>query len=112
MIGMNFWAFLVLLVTGAIAAAVVHYVARYRFLERFDGFLAKVIAGWVGAWLGSPIIGHWFERVKIANIYLIPALLGAFAGAFIVVASGKALAEALAPIVISGTESRETKKVA
>ena len=89
MIGMNFWAFLVLSVAGVIAAAVVHYIARYRFLEGFDGLLSKVIAGWVGAWLGSPLIGHWFERVKIANIYLIPALLGAFAGAFVVVATGR-----------------------
>jgi uncharacterized membrane protein YeaQ/YmgE (transglycosylase-associated protein family) len=112
MIGMNFWAFLVLLVAGLVAAAVIHYVARYRFLEGFDGFLAKVIAGWVGAWLGSPILGHWFEAVKIANIYLIPALLGAFAGAFVVVASAKAMAKAIAPTIISGVESRETRKAA
>ena len=112
MIGMHFWAFLVLLVAGAIAAAVVHYVARYRLLEGFDGFLGKVIAGWVGAWLGSPILGHWFGRVKIANIYLIPALLGAFAGAFAIVATAKAMAKALAPTVISGAESHEARKAA
>lgn len=112
MIGMNFRAFLVLLVAGVIAAFVIHYVARYRFLEGFDGFLAKVITGWVGAWLGSPIIGHWFERVKIANIYLIPALLGAFGGAFVVVATAKARAKALAPTIIPGVESRETRKAA
>jgi uncharacterized membrane protein YeaQ/YmgE (transglycosylase-associated protein family) len=112
MIGMHFWAFLVLLVAGVIAAAVIHYVARYRFLEGFDGFLRKVIAGWVGAWLGSPIIGHWFERVKIANIYLIPALLGAFVGAFVAVAIPKVIAKALAPTIISGAESHETRKAA
>ena len=112
MIGMHFWAFSVLLVAGVIAAAVIHYVARYRFLEGFDGFLRKVIAGWVGAWLGSPIIGHWFERVKIANIYLIPALLGAFVGAFVAVAIPKVIAKALAPTIISGAESHETRKAA
>ncbi|HZP00711.1 MAG TPA: hypothetical protein VFD30_10490 [Terriglobia bacterium] len=110
MIGMNFWAFLVLLVAGIVAAAVIHYVARYRFLEGFDGFLGKIIAGWIGAWLGSPVLGHWFERVKIANVYLIPALLGAFAGAFAVVASGKALAKMLAPRVNPGAEVREFRK--
>jgi uncharacterized membrane protein YeaQ/YmgE (transglycosylase-associated protein family) len=94
MIGMNFWAFLVLLVAGLIAAAVLHYVICYRFLEGFDGAVGKLIAGWLGAWLGSPVMGHWFERAKLADIYLIPALLGAFAGAFVVVASGKALAKA------------------
>lgn len=96
MIGMSFWAFLVLLVTGLISAAVLHYILRYRVLECFDGFLAKVIAGWLGAWLGSPVLGHWFERVKLANIYLIPALLGAFAGAFALAASWKALAKVFA----------------
>jgi uncharacterized membrane protein YjjB (DUF3815 family) len=37
---------------------------------------------------------HWFEKVRLANIYLIPALVGTFAGAFVVAASGKALARA------------------
>jgi hypothetical protein len=32
--------------------------------------------------------------MKLANIYLIPALVGAFAAAFVVVSSGKALAKA------------------
>jgi uncharacterized membrane protein YeaQ/YmgE (transglycosylase-associated protein family) len=112
MIGMNFGGFFVLLVAGVIAAAVVHYVAGYRFLEGIDGFLGKVIVGWAGAWLGSPVLGHWFERVKIGNIYLIPALLGAFAGAFVVVATAKAVAKAFAPSIISGAESPEIRKAA
>jgi uncharacterized membrane protein YeaQ/YmgE (transglycosylase-associated protein family) len=91
---MNFLAFLVLLVAGVIAAAVIHYLIRYRFLEGLDGFLGKLIAGWVGAWLGSPVLGHWFERVKVADIYLIPTLVGEFAGAFCVVAFWKAVAKA------------------
>jgi uncharacterized membrane protein YeaQ/YmgE (transglycosylase-associated protein family) len=94
MIGMNFRALLILFVAGLIAAGVLHYVIRYRFLDGFDGFVGKCIAGWVGAWLGSPVLGHWFERAKLANVYLIPALLGAFVGAFVVVAIGKALAKA------------------
>jgi uncharacterized membrane protein YeaQ/YmgE (transglycosylase-associated protein family) len=94
MIGMNFWGFLVLLVAGLIAATVLHYVICYRFLEGFDGAVGKLIAGWLGAWLGSPVLGHWFEPAKLANIYLIPALLGAFVGAFVVAATGKALAKA------------------
>ncbi len=94
MLRTNFAAFLVLLVAGLIAAAVIHYLIRYRFLEGLDGFLGKLIAGWVGAWLGSPVLGHWFERVKFANIYLLPALVGAFAGAFSVAAFWKAMAKA------------------
>ena len=94
MIGMSFWAFVVLLVAGLIAAGVLHYVVRYRFLEGLDGFVAKWIAGWLGAWLGSPVLGHWFERVKLADIYLIPALLGAFAASFALAAAYKAHAKA------------------
>ncbi len=94
MLGMNFGAFLVLLVAGLIAAVVIHYLIRYRFLEGLDGFLGKCIAGWVGAWLGSPVLGHWFERVKVADIYLVPALVGAFAGGFSVAAFWKAMAKA------------------
>jgi len=110
MIGMTFGPFLVLLVAGLVAAVVMHYLVRYRFLEEIDGFVGKVIAGWVGAWLGSPVIGHWFESVKIANIYLIPALLGAFASAFIVTAVGKALAKAFAPRAASGTQGQDVRR--
>ncbi len=110
MIGISFGAFLVLLVAGVIAAAVIHYPIGYRFLEGFDGFLAKVIAGWTGAWLGSPIFGHWFEQVKFLNIYLIPALLGAFVGAFIITAAGKALAKMFASRVTSGVERQDVER--
>ena len=110
MVGMTFGGFLVLLVAGLVAAGVMHYLVRYRFLEGFDGFVGKVIAAWVGAWLGSPVLGHWFEPVKLANIYLIPALLGAFAGAFVVAVTGKALVKALAPRASSGAEPGEIGK--
>jgi len=97
MIGMSFWAFLVLLVAALIAAVVLHYLICYRFIEGFEGFLGKVGSGWVGAWLGSPVLGHWFEPVKLTGIYLIPALLGAFAGAFTITATWKARAKISAP---------------
>jgi uncharacterized membrane protein YeaQ/YmgE (transglycosylase-associated protein family) len=97
LIGMDFSAFLVLLVAALIAAVVLQYVIGYRFIEGFEGFLGKVGSGWVGAWLGSPVLGHWFESVKIAGIYLIPALLGAFAGAFTITATWKARAKIGAP---------------
>jgi len=95
--GMSFWAFLVLLVAALIAAVVLHYLICYRFIEGFEGFLGKVGSGWVGAWLGSPVLGHWFEPVKLTGIYLIPALLGAFAGAFTITATWKARAKISAP---------------
>ena len=94
MIGMHFGAFLTLLIVSGIGAAVVHYGFRYRVLEGLDGFLGKWIVGWIAAWIGSPVLGYWFGPVKIADVYLIPALLGAFAGSFMATATCKALARA------------------
>ncbi|HKV04682.1 MAG TPA: hypothetical protein VJO53_06200 [Candidatus Acidoferrales bacterium] len=80
MIGMNFGGFVTLLILGLIAGLVIHFIIRYRMLGGFDGFMSKWIAGWIGGWLGSPVLGHW--GFQIQNIYVIPALVGAFIGAF------------------------------
>lgn len=80
MIGMNFAAFLTLLILGLIAGVVMHFVIRYRMMASADGFFAKWIAGWIGAWLGSPVLGY--RGFHIQNVYIIPALIGAFIGAF------------------------------
>ena len=61
-----------------------------------DGFLGKWIAGWFGAWLGSPVFGHWFEMAKVGDVYGVPALLGAFVGSFATPAIWKATARAFA----------------
>ena len=106
MIGMGFGAFAVLLIAGLVASFVVHYVIRYRFFEGFDGFLGKWTIAWIGAWLGSPVLGHWFEPLKVENVYLVPALLGALAGAFFVTVTGKALAKAFGHEVATITEKR------
>jgi uncharacterized membrane protein YeaQ/YmgE (transglycosylase-associated protein family) len=82
MIGMHFMSFLTLLLLSLFAALIVHYAIRYRFLRGFDGFLWKWIVGWVGAWLGTPVLGMWFDGFKVGSVYIIPALLGAFIGAF------------------------------
>jgi uncharacterized membrane protein YeaQ/YmgE (transglycosylase-associated protein family) len=100
MIGMNFASFLTLLLISLIAALVVHYAIRYRFLEGVDGFLAKWIAGWMGGWLGSPVFGHWFSGAQIGEVYIIPAILGAFVGAFVPAALWKARAAALRPRLV------------
>jgi uncharacterized membrane protein YeaQ/YmgE (transglycosylase-associated protein family) len=93
MIGMDFGAFLVLLVASVIAAFVIHYLFRYRVLTGFDGFLGKWIVGWIGAWLGSPVLGYWFGPFQLAHVYLIPVLIGAFAAAFGTTSFCKALAQ-------------------
>ncbi len=45
LIGMSFLSFLILLILSAIAAAVLHWVFRYRLCSGIDGFL--------GQWIGS-----------------------------------------------------------
>ena len=80
MIGMSFPAFLVLLILSAIAAAVVHWGFRYRLFDGWDGYLGQWMVAWVGAWLGPPVLGHWF--VMISGIYIVQAFVGGLAGAF------------------------------
>ncbi len=82
LIGMAFPSFLILLILSAIAAAVIHWGFRYQLSKGIDGFMGQWIVAWLGAWLGPAVLGHWFEGAILANIYVIPALIGAFAGAF------------------------------
>jgi uncharacterized membrane protein YeaQ/YmgE (transglycosylase-associated protein family) len=88
MIGMHFGPFLALLIIGVIAAVVMHWVIRYRKLTGFDSFMGKWILGWIGGWLGSPVFGHWGPHTS--SVYIIPALLGAFSGAFLLTLSVRA----------------------
>lgn len=75
MLGMSFVSFAVLLVIGAVVAVVYHHILGYRFLEGNDALFGKLIVGWFGAWLGSPVLGYW--SWKIENLYIVPAILGA-----------------------------------
>jgi uncharacterized membrane protein YeaQ/YmgE (transglycosylase-associated protein family) len=91
MLGMSFLSFLVLTVIGAVVASVYHYAFRYRFLEGMDALFGKLIVGWFGAWLGSPVLGYWFWKVE--NVYIVPALLGAMAAIHLNVLAWKAMAK-------------------
>lgn len=94
MIGMHFGGFITVLWTSVIGAVVVHYILRYKFLGGIDGFFGKWVAAWICAWLASPVLGHWFGHLVIAGVYLIPAIIGGFVGAFSVTAVLKAWAKA------------------
>src|SRR5690349_17941275 len=82
LIGMPFGSFLLLLVLSGIAAAIIHWGFRYRLFQGMDGFFGQWMIAWVGAWLGPPVLGYWFHDAMAEGIYLIPAFLGALAGAF------------------------------
>ena len=92
MVGMSLCSFLVLLVIAVVVAVAFHYALRYRFLEGLDSFLGKIAVGWLGGWLGSPVLGHWL--FKIGDIYVIPAIVGAIAAVFLNIVGWKALAKA------------------
>jgi uncharacterized membrane protein YeaQ/YmgE (transglycosylase-associated protein family) len=77
MIGMDFVSFLILLAIGVVVALIVHYVLKVRVRTGFISFLGSVVWGWVGAWLGSPVFGHWAFNYE--EVYVIPAILGSFA---------------------------------
>ncbi len=79
MIGMDFVSFLILLIISVVISAIMHYGFKYYVRPTFDSFVTKVIFGWLGAWLGSPVLGHWFSGLAYENVYIIPAILGCLA---------------------------------
>lgn len=76
MIGMDFTSFLILLIISIVVAAILHYGLRYYVTPGLGSFCSKIIIGWVGAWLGSPVLGHWWEGLNYGQIYYVPAILG------------------------------------
>ena len=84
MIGMDFISFLILLVISVVVSGVLHYGLNYYVAPGIWSFCSKVIVGWLGAWLGSPVVGHWFAGLQYHDVYVIPAIVGA--AALIVVA--------------------------
>jgi len=82
MIGMSFISFLILLVISVVVSAVLHYHFKYYVTPGHWSFCSKVAVGWIGAWLGSPVLGHWPSRIPnlhYEEIWYIPAALGALA---------------------------------
>lgn len=94
MFGMSFPMFLALSILSVLSAFVLHVVARYRTLAGPDGFLSKWIVAWAGAWMGSPVFGHWGPHMS--GVYVIPAAFGALCGPFLLTAMFKALGTAAA----------------
>jgi uncharacterized membrane protein YeaQ/YmgE (transglycosylase-associated protein family) len=91
MLGMSLLSFLVLTLIGVVVAVVYHNVFRYRFLESNDALFGKIVLGWFGAWLGSPVLGYWLWKVD--NVYIVPAILGAIVVIHMNILVWKALAK-------------------
>ena len=69
MLNMDFASFLTVLVISLIAGLVMHYAIHYRVLDGADGFLCKWVVGWVGALLGTPVLGHWFQDLTSPRLW-------------------------------------------
>ena len=111
MIGMSLGAFATLFVISAIWSVIVHGVVKYRVLTSFEGYFTKLIAGWIGAWLGSPVLGYWGPQIAGVNVYLVPAILGSIAAIFLGVATFRALGMMLRPLARPQVEA-EARRVA
>ena len=76
MIGMNFISFLILLIISVVISGILHFVFRYYVVPGWWSYFSKVLIGWIGAWLGSPVFGYWWQGVNYREVYIVPAILG------------------------------------
>ena len=79
MIGMCFVSFLILLVISIVVSAILHFGVKLYITPGAASFLSKVTIGRIGAWLGSPVFGHWWQGLAYQQVYIVPAILGSFA---------------------------------
>lgn len=105
MLGIGFASFLTLAIVSVVVAAAYHWALHPRF-DRLDRAFGNLVVGWVGAWLGSPVIGHWLWKYE--NIYIVPALLGALAAIHVTVLAGEALVPIAAakPAIVTEAPAR------
>lgn len=76
MIGMDFISFLILLIISVVVSGILHFVFKYYIVPGWGSYFSKVLIGWVGAWLGSPVFGHWWVGLNYKEVYIVPAILG------------------------------------
>jgi uncharacterized membrane protein YeaQ/YmgE (transglycosylase-associated protein family) len=82
MIGIDFVSFVILLVISVVVSGVLHFGLHHYVTPGYWSFGSKIAVGWVGAWIGSPVFGHWPNSVPnlhYGEIFYIPAILGAAA---------------------------------
>jgi uncharacterized membrane protein YeaQ/YmgE (transglycosylase-associated protein family) len=79
MIGMNFISFLILLIISIVVSWVLHFTFKFYIIPGWCSYVSKVGIGWLGAWLGSPVLGNWphrFTFLSYREVYIVPAILG------------------------------------
>ncbi len=76
---LNFVGFLTLLIVSVVVSAVLHYGFKYYVSPGVWSFASKIVVGWIGAWLGTPIFGAWWAGIAVGPVFIIPAILGSLA---------------------------------
>ncbi len=76
MIGMDFISFIILLIISIVVCGVLHFLIKFYIIPGWWSYASKVLIGWVGAWLGSPVFGYWWPGLNYKEVYIIPAILG------------------------------------
>jgi len=77
MIGMDLISFLILLLISVVVSAVLHFVLKMYIVAGWRSYISKVCIGWVGAWIGSPVLGYWLFHYE--QVYIVPAILSCLA---------------------------------
>lgn len=88
MIEMGFLSFLWLLIIAIVVSLVLYYVPGVK-IKLPGGYPATLIMGWIGAWLGTPVIGRWWEGLIFNDVAIVPAILGSVAAIFLTDACAK-----------------------
>ena len=73
---MDFMSFLILLIISVVVCGILHFGLKYYVVSGVWSYLSKVVIGWVGARLGTPVFGKWWEGLNYQEVYLVPAILG------------------------------------
>lgn len=80
-IGMDFLPFVYITVIAIIFSLIMRYAIKSRLIA---GYPTELILAWLGAWLGSPVFGHWWKDViEHEDVHFIPAIIGVFAALFL-----------------------------
>jgi len=110
-IGMSFSSFLTLLVIGAVCAFISHSMLKFKVLQTDEGYLCALIMGWIGAWIGSPVLGYWSWMVTGTNVYLVPAIIGSIAAIYTLAALFTIVASLLAPMSVRETAASSNERM-
>ena len=113
MFGMTFSSFLALLVIGAACALFLSRIPQPRPLGT-AAYIGQLIVGWLGAWIGSAVVGHWGWIIPTTNVYLLPAAISSLAAIYALIESVKIVERLLTPLSLRETlaPAHEKNKVA